>query len=624
MVNIPIYSRDNSKDYLYILKALNEIPFNVGKNLLADFLIGNTKNPSINKNFLFNLYNFSKLNCLEKNEVLSLIQNCINKGIINQSPSIFNKNIVTLSIAKNGQEELIDPSIEVKKQENNKIKLTEITDEEMKAFAELKDFLGNLNLEQKKAIVSSRKKILCIAGAGTGKTTVLTKKIEFINKLKRVRGEQILAITFTKKAKEQMQEKLKILGIRGVFVETFNSFCEKILLKNSTKIYKKRMRIAEYSEKMMGILKALDNLGITIDDAINKYFSKNQIKNKTRHQLQNLFMNDCYTILDYHKLKNKKIENFAEKIKGKNYESAKMIYNIIKFLEVFLINAGLRTYSDQISETLKFFKEDKKNIPIFEYILIDEYQDVNFQQVQLIELLNPNNLFCVGDPRQSIYGWRGSDIRFIKGLEKEPLTEVIYLKKNYRSTESIVSLMNKSIKEMNMPDLENSNNKNKHLKIYSLPSEEMENDFISKKILLSNTERNEIFILARTNKRLLKLSDFLKKKNIKHIIKTEEEKKREAKEDEITLATVHAIKGLEAKEVFLISATKKNFPCKGNEHPILEMIKMYDYDKLEEEKRLFYVAISRAKEKLHITHSGKSHTKFITEEIKSNFEIFKY
>ena len=90
----------------------------------------------------------------------------------------------------------------------------------------------------------------------------------------------------------------------------------------------------------------------------------------------------------------------------------------------------------------------------------------------------------------------------------------------------------------------------------------------------------------------------------------------ERKKEHLTLSTIHSIKGLEAEMVFVIGCSQNNFPCRNSENPIMDSIKMYEYDKEEEERRLFYVAISRAKNKLHLTYSGKKHTYFITEEMK--------
>jgi DNA helicase-2/ATP-dependent DNA helicase PcrA len=108
----------------------------------------------------------------------------------------------------------------------------------------------------------------------------------------------------------------------------------------------------------------------------------------------------------------------------------------------------------------------------------------------------------------------------------------------------------------------------------------------------------------------------MKIKGISHVVKTDEVKNpKDMKEGDVTLATIHAIKGLEAKKVFVIGSNEQNFPCKASDHPAIEMVKIDDYDKEEEERRLFYVAISRAKEILYVTYSGKKPTYFLNDEM---------
>ena len=118
---------------------------------------------------------------------------------------------------------------------------------------------------------------------------------------------------------------------------------------------------------------------------------------------------------------------------------------------------GLRDFADQLIDALKLFNDNPDLIPNFDHVLIDEYQDVNGTQTKLIDILNPKNIFAVGDPRQSIYGWRGSDIRHILNFEdKYELCETISLVKNYRSSKSIVKLINSCIETMDLPGLESS------------------------------------------------------------------------------------------------------------------------------------------------------------------------
>ena len=104
----------------------------------------------------------------------------------------------------------------------------------------------------------------------------------------------------------------------------------------------------------------------------------------------------------------------------------------------------------------------------------------------------------------------------------------------------------------------------------------------------------------------------MKMKEIKHVVKSDEVRRTTySGVDDVTLATIHAIKGLEAEMVFVIGCTNMNFPCKGSEHPIIDMVKVEEYDKEAEEHRLFYVALSRAKSVLYLSYTGKNHTDYL-------------
>ena len=189
--------------------------------------------------------------------------------------------------------------------------------------------------------------------------------------------------------------------------------------------------------------------------------------------------------------------------------------------------------------------------------------------------------------------------------------------KNYRSTKHIVDLINKSIKNMNLPDLEASFKGEKDIRCLNFDSEDAESEFVIQRILASDTAKEEIFVLARTNRQLDEISNLMKLRKIKHIVRKEEfNKEIEERKDHVTLSTIHAIKGMEAKMVFVIGCTSFNFPCKGSEHPVMEIVDLAEYDKEEEERRLFYVAMSRAKESLYISYSGKSMTYFINDDMK--------
>jgi len=609
-------------DYLEILEALRELPFNVGKKLLIDFLQGNETNASITKNKLFKLECFGSL-AYDNKELEGMIDRLLLNDLIRLVPIQTNKFIKVLGVTEKGIQELKEPTLHKKKISSDfKNIKTIITDKDREVFAAFGTFLEGFNEEQCKSIVTNSEKVLCIAGAGSGKTTVLTKRIEFLIKFKSVDPSKILAITFTRKARHEMISRLEKLGVEGVKIETFNSFCEKILRNNNDLIYDRQVNMLAFKDKFAIMKKALISVGMTMSQAISTYFEYSQRRSKTDEQLSMIFMNDCFFVRDYLKFQNKCFDtsllNHDSPYKRK---ALKLIYDIGNFIEKYMTQNGLRDFADQLVDCIKFFEDNKNKIPEFEHILIDEYQDVNSTQIKFVDLLNCNNVFCVGDPRQSIYGWRGSDVKYILNFEdKYKDCEVISLTKNYRSSKFIVDLFNESIRSMNLPDLEYNLEGEKDIKLIDFKSEDAEFEYVVQTILHSKVPREEMFVLARTNRQLNDLSEVMKNREIPFIIRSEERKREEVEKGKITLATVHGIKGLEAETVFVIGCNGSNFPCKATEHPVLELIKIQEYDKEEEERRLFYVALSRAKKSLYLSYSGSSPTYFINDKMLKMIE----
>ena len=603
-------------DYLKILKSLNEIPFPIGKTTLIDFLTGDSTNASVSKNKLTRKINFNSLK-LSKDQTREMIDDLIKQRFIEVTGTLSNPFIKLLSLTSKGSTELINPQYyNKKKKEAPVLTKFDISTEEIYEFQEFDKFLENFNENQKKAIISKNEKIMCIAGAGSGKTAVLTKRIEFLVKHRGVDPSKILAITFTRKARQEMRNRLQEFGI-STNVETFNSLGEHILNKYENEIYGRPIRLISTADKITMVKEALESQKKTLSQAVEEYFTPQQRANKTPERLMWTFINDCFTIIDYFKSKNTPIPDFSKDADTKHYLIALMVHRTCSYIKIYMETEGLRDFSDQVIDSLNFLKRNPDKIPRFEHILVDEYQDLNSMQVDFIKLLNAPNIFGVGDPRQSIFGWRGSEIAHITNFSKEyPESEVVPLIMNYRSTKRIVELINSSIKHLNFPDLV----ANKESKLNEIAIEKFETEMdeildVLQKVLESKAERHEIFILARTNRQLLEISKIMKNMQIPHLLKTEDENTQiNAKEGEVTLATIHSIKGLQAKETFVIGCNVQNFPCKASDHPIIEMIKMENYDKDEEEKRLFYVAISRAKEKLYLSYSGTK-TDFITDEM---------
>jgi len=602
-------------DYLEILKLVDEIPFNVGRNLLLALLQGDESNVSVKKNQLFLLGQFGCLGGYEGDEIQIMLDELVRKDLLNYQKNDPRYGMV-FSLSEKGRKHMISPVESVLDKGTNSSALI-ISDDQRKVFDSFDFFLKNFNDHQKLAVTSSKEKLLCIAGAGSGKTTVLTKRIEFLIRFKGVADKELLAITFTKKARQDMLNRLStsILGNK-VQVETFNSFCEKFLRKYNDKQYDKEFRVISYKEKIHFVIAALEKLNMKMEEALEMYFSARQFQDRENDELLRIFVNDCFFVFDLFNNQGVPFRDFTDDMTGlteKEKQSAKLTYQVCSVVRHMMKTQGLRDFSDQIAHALEIMKNHPDLVPKFSHVLVDEYQDINAIQSVLIDTLDSKNLFCVGDPRQCIFGWRGSQIKYILNFtSKYPDAEIIYLTDNYRSGRKIVQLINASIRSMALPDLVHQNKFDGNCIAIAHPAEQDEFAFVLASLQSLSVDPSEVFVLARTNKQLRELSKLLLTQKIPHLIKTEEFTEGTSG---ITLATIHAIKGLEAKVVYLIGAHSNNFPCRASDHPVHSLVKHEEYDSEEEERRLFYVALSRAKEHVIISYTG-SLTRFFTDSMQ--------
>jgi len=616
--------------HIPILKIFDDLKFNLGKRTLIDYVKGDV-NPTIERNSLDEINSYGCLYMLQKGEIVAVIEDLLKNGYLDLSTVGTGFQVVIRTpkglkeiFSKEFFPKLDDTSVSEFKFNFEEVKVTE---EDKIFFRAFSFFLDEFNDEQKKAIISSSENVLCIAGAGSGKTTVLTKRIEFLTKFRSADTQKILAITFTRKAKQEMESRLASLGLSEICVETFNSFCEKVLKKHGDKIYDKNVRVATFRDRISCVTFALKKLGVSFDTFYDDYFNKRQLREKSKDDLFFIFVNDIFTVIDYYKNLENEIEPFYESaLKSVEKRVAKIVCDVARLVEKNLKSLGLRDFSDQVIDCLKLYRNFPNLVSEFDHVLVDEFQDVNLIQVELLKILNGKNLFVVGDPRQAIYGWRGSEIRYIMEFPKNfEGTEVIFLKKNYRSDRRIVDFTNLSIIEFGLGNMESAKLESDKDSIFLIEqdTELLERRFVLEAIKNSKSPRNEIFVLARTNRVLQGYADFFKQNNVRYTIKSEEEYKTgEPKEDEVVLATVHSIKGMEAEEVFLVSCNSLSFPNKVVDNFVFSLIKKGDdYDKFSEELRLFYVALTRAKSKLVITYTGNP-SKFITNDMLSQL-VFK-
>lgn len=574
----------------------------------------------------------------------------------------------------------------------------------------ISQLLTKLNKDQQKAVLTTNGPMIILAGAGSGKTRVLTYKVAYLISEKHVNPNSILMVTFTNKAAAEMVDRIKkLVGVANIPLSgTFHSIAAKIL-----RIEGKHIGISPsyviYDENDQ--VDAIKQIMIALDIS-SKNFNPKAV---------------CATISQ---AKNELItaSEYLQYARGYFQETAARIYTSY---QQFLKKNNALDFDDLLLETVRLLKEVKevagKYQERFHYIVVDEYQDTNRAQYEMTKLLGlrHRNICIVGDASQSIYSWRGADFRNITNFQKDfPDTKVFYLEQNYRSTKKILEAATKVISHnTSHPVLKLWTEKNKgdNIVLFEARNEQEEALFIintiKEMIKASNhTGLNDFAVLYRTNAQSRSLEEaflhtalpyrliggvrFYERKEIKDILaylrfiynpkdsvaykriekigkrrldkfimilekikkedrekiatldlldsivnqtsyldlydkKNEEDNERlenikelrsvastfpklseflenvalveqeyfpngttyqDATKEAITLLTMHAAKGLEFKVVFIVGMEEGLFP---HSQALLER------SEIEEERRLCYVAITRAKDNLFLTYTRR-------------------
>ncbi|BCX14489.1 MAG: DNA helicase [Patescibacteria group bacterium] len=570
------------------------------------------------------------------------------------------------------------------------------------------NFLEELNEQQKEAVTYQGKSLLVLAGAGSGKTKVLTYRASFLIENKISQPENVLLLTFTNKAAEEMRQRIaRLTNKRPYFAGTFHSFCAKILRIDGTNI---------------GISPEF----VIYDEEDSKDLIKEIIESKN---LPIEFYKPRTILAEISELKNNLIDQ-AEYFQIAHGEWQENLAYIYQTYQKRLKKANAVDFDDLLIYALDLLKEvphiKNKWQEKLKFVLVDEWQDTNKIQYLLTKTLveNHQNITAVGDASQSIYSWRGADFRNINYLIRDfPNIKIVNLEQNYRSTQNILDAANFVIAHNSshpILKLWTKNKKGEKVFVYQAKSGVDEANFVAEKIseliTKNNFQKKDIAILYRTNaqsrtieeallnyqinykivggikfysraeikdiiaflrlvknskdsvsrKRILKLgkkrvekfdklreeisqksdnfttieimdlviqkTDYLSKfkkeneenlaklENIKELrsvarefdklgdflenvalIEAEQEKggkikTQEENQDVVTLMTIHASKGLEFKVVFIVGMEEGIFPHSRS---------LEDINQLEEERRLAYVGITRAKELLFLIYAGR-------------------
>ncbi|KGR79139.1 DNA helicase PcrA [Ureibacillus manganicus] len=378
-----------------------------------------------------------------------------------------------------------------------------------------KNLLNGMNPEQAEAVKTTEGPLLIMAGAGSGKTRVLTHRIAYLVVEKEVYPSKILAITFTNKAAREMRNRIDgLLGAgisESMWVSTFHSMCVRILRRNIDRIgISKSFSILDSADQLSVVKNVSKQLNID-----SKRFEPRAILNAISSA-----KNECITADQYQA--NSNPNNPYEKVIAQVYEG---------YEKRLLKNQSL-DFDDLIMTTIRLFERVPEVLEYyqnkFQYIHVDEYQDTNHSQYKLVQMLAKKfkNICVVGDSDQSIYRWRGADIGNILSFEKDyPNAKVILLEQNYRSTKRILKAANDVIEnnESRYPKkLRTDNVDGDKIKLFKSGNEQQEAQFVVKTIkeLMEKENRSldDFAILYRTNAQSRVMEEVLVKSNITYQI----------------------------------------------------------------------------------------------------------
>lgn len=395
---------------------------------------------------------------------------------------------------------------------------------------------NKLNNNQIEIVKSNKKFIFILAGAGSGKTTTIVYKINFL--LSKNTNLNILSITFTNKASKELRSRIKN---ENVDIETFHSFC-----------YKQ--------------IKNVINKNVVSEDIIKNLFLENELL---------------------------KISNYKN---NKTSKKPKILSKYKKYLD----DNNLLDFDDMLLIYLEYINKNKILKKEYDYIFVDEFQDTNNIQYEILKkIISPNtSILCVGDPDQSIYAFRGANPSIIDKYINDFDATTYVLNINYRSNMNILEIANKLIShnknriKKELISFKKENSLVEYIYYDSYIDEAYNIIFLIKK-LLKKYRSQEIAILYRNHYRSIKIKQLL----LNSYINIDNN-------NFINMLTFHQSKGLEFKVVIII----------GLESDIIPSIHTKKISEKYEERRLLFVAITRAQDKLYITCSKKNIQNYIVKE----------
>ncbi len=373
----------------------------------------------------------------------------------------------------------------------------------------IEDLLAGLNPPQRDAVTHGEGPLLILAGAGTGKTRVLTHRIAYLEGTGMARANEILAITFTNKAAQEMRERVELLlgrRTRAMWVMTFHAACARMLRADGDRLgYTRQFTIYDQADARRLVKRCLDELGVD-----TKRFTPGAV----HHQISDA------------KNKLRDAEAYA-KLVGSYFETT--VADAFALYERELMRMNAMDFDDLLVRAvnvMELFQEVRDRYSSsFRHVLVDEYQDTNAVQYRWLQLLagEHRNLAVVGDDAQSIYGFRGADIANILNFEDDfPDAHVVKLEQNYRSTQTILSAANAVIahnREQKHKSLWTNAGDGEPVRIRELDDEHAEARYVVgeiERLVDEGASRAEIAVFYRTNAQSRVIEDTLVRRDISY------------------------------------------------------------------------------------------------------------
>jgi len=471
-----------------------------------------------------------------------------------------------------------------------------------------------LDDEQRKIILTDENYLMVIAGAGAGKTTTITAKVNYLIQKQNIKENEIIIITFTNKAVRELQERINTQFKHNVKITTFHKFGYEIIKQNSS-------NPSQIIENPQEIIKEYIIKNPMIKKELAKYLKISKNKTTKEQDTINKITTYCSTFINLFKAKGLKYKDF-EKFKIINRKT-KNIINILKQLYIYyeetLIKSNKIDFDDMIFKPIEILKQAKKINMKYKYIIIDEYQDISENRYNLIKIIQEKlntKIMVVGDDWQCIFGFAASNINlFTKFVGKEKYFQILKITKTYRNSQQLIDIAGKFIqknknqitknlkspKQLSNPITIIKYKKNKSTKLQQII------DYIIKKY---GPEKN-ILILGRYT--------FDKDTIIDNKIILENNNKIKYIKSSTTIIdymTIHSSKGLGYDNVILINTEKAKlgFPTNKRTDKILkQLITTEKTIRYAEERRLFYVALTRTKNEIIIMTPKYKQSVFIKE-----------